>query len=112
MQEAQVMFGLSGPGIIVTGFVIAFLLVVIGFREKGDFQRRSRYIRSGGILLGVMFIVSVLITYGYLVALQAYTMTLQGVIIVTLNSSIGGLIIGISGYYPIRQKESGAPAGI
>ncbi|MFX1482945.1 MAG: hypothetical protein ACFFCP_07130 [Promethearchaeota archaeon] len=103
MQEAQVMFGLSGPGIIVIGYVIAILLVVIGFREKGDFQRRSRYIRSGGILFGTIFIVGGLMVYGYLVALQAYTMTLQGVIILTLNSSIGGLIIGISGCYPMKQ---------
>ena len=101
------MFSLSGPGIIMIGFIIAILLIAIGFREKGDFQRRSRYIRSGGILLGAMFIVSVLTTYVFLIALQAYTMTLQGVIIVTLNSSIGGLIIGISAYYPIKPKESG-----
>ena len=110
MQDIQVMFIVSGPGIIVIGFVIAILLVVIGFREKGDFQRRCRYIRFGGILFGTMFIVSVLTTYVYLIALQAYTMTLQGAIIVTLNSSIGGLIIGISGYYPFKQKEGGAPA--
>ena len=103
MQESQVMFGFSGPGILGIGFVIAILLIVIGFREKEDFLRKVRYVRSGGILFGIMIIVTGLIVYGYLVVTMSLSMTLQDVIIATLVSSMGGLIIGISSYYPISQ---------
>jgi Na+/phosphate symporter len=103
MQESQVMFGLSAPGILGIGFVIAILLIVIGFREKDDFPRKVRFIRAGGILFGIMIIVTGLTVYGYLVAVMALSMTLQDVIILASVSSIGGLIMGIAGYYPISQ---------
>ena len=111
MQDILGILFLYGPEIIVIGLVIAILFIVVGFREKEDFQRKSRYIRFGGILLGAMFVVPVLIAYVYFIILHGYTMTLQLVIIVTWNLSIGGLIIGASVYYPIRQKESGASTG-
>ena len=103
MQDMQVMFGPSGLGILGTGFLIAILLVAIGLREKEDFSKRVRYIRSGGILFGTMIIVTVFTVYAYLVAVMTLIMTLQDVFILTLVSSIGGLIIGISGYYPLSQ---------
>ncbi|MHA2142829.1 MAG: hypothetical protein ACXADD_15190 [Candidatus Thorarchaeota archaeon] len=103
LQEVQVMAGLSAPGILGFGFFIAVLLIIIGIREREDYPRRVRYIRSGGILFGLMIVVTGFTVYGYLVAVIGLIMTLQDVIILTMVSSIGGLIIGISGYYPISQ---------
>ncbi len=97
------MFGPSGPGILGIGFVIAIILIILGYREKEDFLKKVRYVRSGGILFGIMILISGLIVYGYLVATMAYSLTLGDVMILTLVSSLGGLIIGIAGYYPIRQ---------
>ncbi len=101
MQESQVMFGFSGPGILGIGFVIAILLIVIGFREKGDFLRKVRFVRAGGVLLGLMIIVTGVAWYGYL--LMTTPLTLTDVIILTAISSFGGLVTGISSYYPISQ---------
>jgi hypothetical protein len=103
MQDVQVMVSPSGLGILGTGFIIAILLVVIGLRERDDFSRRVRYIRSGGILFGFMIIVTGFTVYAYLVAVMTLIMALQDVFILTLVSSIGGLIMGISGYYPFSQ---------
>jgi hypothetical protein len=104
MQESQVMFGLSGPGILGIGYLIAILLIVIGYKEKEDIHKRVRYIRMGGVLFGIMIIVTGLTVYGYLVTVMFLVMTLQDVFILALVSSIGGLIIGISCYYPISQQ--------
>jgi cellobiose-specific phosphotransferase system component IIC len=98
----QVMFGFSAPGIIGFGFAIAIILIIIGLREKDDYFRKVRYIRSGGIIFGIMIIVTVVIVYAHLVTM-GLIMKLQDVITLALVSSFGGLIIGISGYYPISQ---------
>jgi hypothetical protein len=50
-----------------------------------------------------MIIVTIFTVYAYLVAVMTLIMTLQDVFILTVVSSIGGLIIGISRYFPIRQ---------
>ncbi|MFX1266146.1 MAG: hypothetical protein ACFFH0_12240 [Promethearchaeota archaeon] len=103
LQEMEVMATLSIPGILGLGFFIAILLIIIGIREREDYPRRVRYIRSGGILFGIMIVVTGFTVYGYLVAVRGLIMNLQDVIILTLVSSIGGLITGISGYYPLSQ---------
>ena len=103
LQEQQVMFGFNAPGILGTGFLIAILLIVIGLREKDDFHKKVRYLRSGGILFGIMIIATVFIVYAYLAMTVTLIMTLGDVTILTLVSSLGGTIIGISGYYPISQ---------
>jgi uncharacterized membrane protein len=102
-QEIQQMFGVSGVGILVVGFGIALLLIVIGFREKKDYLKRVRFLRAGGILLGLMFIVTGVTWYGYLVVTTSTPLTLGDVISLTGISSVGGLIIGISSYFPISS---------
>ena len=96
------MFGFSAPGIIGVGFAIAILLIVIGLRERDDYLRKVRFVRAGGMLLGIMIIVTVVTVYAHLVTM-GLIMKLQDVITLALVSSFGGLIIGISGYYPISQ---------
>ncbi len=103
MQDAQVMFGFSAPGILGIGYFIAIILIVIGLREKDDFQKKVRYLRSGGILFGIMIIVTIVAIYAYLVTTLMLIMTLPDVITLALVSSLGGLIIGVSGYYPISE---------
>ncbi len=101
LQESQVMFAFSGPGILGIGFVIAILLIVIGFRERTEYHRRVRFLRTGGILFGVMIIITGTTLYGYLATTIMTPMTFQDVLILSGISSFGGLIIGISIYYPV-----------
>ncbi|MFW9887357.1 MAG: hypothetical protein ACFFER_04205 [Candidatus Thorarchaeota archaeon] len=103
LQEVQVMGTPSIPIILGFGFFIAILLIIIGIIEREDYPRRVRYIRSGGILFGIMIVVTGITVYGYLVAVSGLIMNLQDVINLASVSSIGGLIIGISGYYPLSQ---------
>ena len=103
MQESQQMFVISPVGILAAGFVIAVLLIIIGFREKSDYSRKVKLIRAGGILLGLMIIATGLTWYGYLAFTSSTPLALEDVVILTLVSSIGGLISGISSYIPISQ---------
>ncbi len=102
-QEMQQMFGVSVVGILGLGFVIVILLVILGLLEKNDYSKRVKMIRTGGILLGIMIIATGLIWYGILVATPSTSLTLGDVVLLTLDSSIGGLISGISCCIPIKQ---------
>lgn len=103
MQEMQQMFAISPVGILAFGFVIAILLIIIGFREKSDYSRKAGLMRAGGILLGLMMIATGLTWYGYLASTSSTPLTFEDVVILTLVSSIGGLISGISSYIQINQ---------
>jgi len=97
------MFVISPLGILAFGFMIAILLIIIGFREKSDYLRKVKLIRAGGILLGLMMIATGLTWYGYPASTSSMPLILEDVVILTLVSSIGGLISGISSYIPINQ---------
>ena len=105
MQEMQQMFAITPVPILVAGFVAAILLMLIGFREKSDYSSKARLIRAGGILFGLMMIATGLTWFGYLASTSSTPLTFEDVIILTLVSSIGGLISGISRYMPINQQE-------
>jgi hypothetical protein len=95
----------SPVGFMIIGFVIAILLIVMGFREKRDYARKVRLVRAGGVLLGLMIIATGLIWYGYLASVAVVRLDFEDVFMLTLLSSIGGLIIGISSYIPIGQLQ-------
>ncbi|TFG29277.1 hypothetical protein EU527_16150 [Candidatus Thorarchaeota archaeon] len=102
-QQVQQMFSFSGIGILGLGFLIAIVLLVLGLIEKTDYSKRVRMIRAGGILLGLMVISAGLTWYGYLAVSSSVLLTFGDVIVLTLVSSIGGLISGVSCYISIRQ---------
>ena len=102
-QEAQQMFGISAIGILGMGLVIVIVLLVIGLREKEDVFRKERFIRAAGVVLGVLIIVTGLSWYGTVAARATTPMTFEDVLILTGISSIGGLISGISCYFPINE---------
>jgi len=110
MQEMQQMFGVSFVGVIGTGFVIAVLLLLFGFREKRDPVRRARLLRAGGVLLGLMVIVTGFTWFTYFV--YPYPpLGLEDVITLTLVSSVGGLIIGVASCIPLQGFDSGIQKG-
>lgn len=103
MQEMQQMFGVSFVGVIGTGLVIAALLLLFGLREKTNLVRKVRLLRAGGVLLGLMVIVTGFTWYAYFVyPYPPYH--LGDVFMLTLASSVGGLIIGAASCIPIAQQ--------
>jgi len=103
MQEMQQMFAISPVGILAAGFAAAILLIAIGFREKSDYSSKVKLIRAGGILLGLMMIATGLSWFGYIASTSSTSLTFEDVVILTLVSSIGGVISGVSRYMPINQ---------
>ena len=102
LQEAQQMFSISGIGILSMCLVIIIVLLVIGFREKEDLLKRERFIRVAGILFGLLIIVTGFIWTDYMRTAYLMPLSLESVIILTVVSSIGGFISGISCYMPIN----------
>jgi membrane-associated HD superfamily phosphohydrolase len=101
MQEAQQMFSISGFGILGMGLVIIIVLLVVGFREKEDLLKKERFIRVAGILFGLLIIVTGCIWTEYMRTAYFMPLSFGSLIILTIVSSIGGLISGISCYIPI-----------
>ncbi|MFW9800976.1 MAG: hypothetical protein ACFFD9_11110 [Candidatus Thorarchaeota archaeon] len=98
------MFGFSAVGILGTGFVITILLIVIGLREKDDSLRRARFLRAGGVLLGLMIIVTGFTWYAYFVyPYPPYH--IESVIILTFISSLGGLVSGVASCIPLQTFD-------
>jgi len=105
MQEIQhQLIGFSGLGILVIGLVIITILLVIGLKENDDIARKERFIRAAGALFGGLIIIMELLWYLSVIPSTTAPMTYQDVIIITGLSSIGGLIIGISCYFPIGRE--------
>ncbi len=97
------MFGFSAVGILGTGFVITILLILIGLREKDDSLRRVRFLRAGGVLLGLMIVVTGFTWYAYFV--YPYPPHhLEDVVLLTMISSVGGLISGVASCISIVQQ--------
>lgn len=97
------MFVVNIPSLLVLGFGIAILFLVLGFRERADFSKRSMFIRIGLDLLGLMVIVTPLSWYGtWALTSGLVHMTILDILIVTVFTALGGLIIGVSVVYEGR----------
>jgi hypothetical protein len=67
MQEMQ--FVANMPSLLITGFLIGFILIIIGYREVRDLSRRNHLIGIGIGIVGIMIPVTPLSWYIYWVGL-------------------------------------------
>ncbi|TFF94968.1 hypothetical protein EU546_04180 [Candidatus Thorarchaeota archaeon] len=97
MQESQLMFTVSLPAIFALLILIALVLHFMGVREQTDMVKKSRLMRMGGSLLGFTIILVGVLWYATRIGFSGYAqMGLEDIVLLTVLSSIGGIIIGFS----------------
>jgi hypothetical protein len=90
----QTMFGISIPGVLAVCFIAALVLYLLGLR------------RAGIILFGLMIIITPLLWYGSFAMLHgSIVLTIADILILSLLSSIGGIIIGVGLLYEPGSKQ-------
>jgi hypothetical protein len=91
------MLTVSIPGLLMMGFGIALVFLILGYREKADISKSRRLIGIGLDLLGLMVIVTPLSWYGmWAITTGLVQMTVLDILILTVFSALGGLIIGVA----------------
>ncbi len=94
LQESTQFMFISIPSLLAIGFIAALVLYLLGQRKAGI------------ILFGLMIIVTPLLWYGSFAMHGSIVMTIADILILSLLSSIGGIIIGVG-----LQYESGPRQG-
>jgi drug/metabolite transporter (DMT)-like permease len=89
------MVGISMPGLLAIGYVVALVLLFLANREREDLNRKSILAKSGVILIGIMIAITPLSWYGYYAATDgSIAMALYDLAIVSMCCIFGGIIIG------------------
>lgn len=82
------------PALLIIGFVIAIILLILGFVEKKNPLRKKRLMAAGTILLGIMIAAVPLTWYGsWAITMGSILMTISDILIMAFLSIIGGIII-------------------
>jgi uncharacterized membrane protein YesL len=102
MQEMQQMVGFSAIGILGIGFGIAIILLILGLLEKSNHSKKVHLIRAGGFLIGLMIIITGLMWYFPLATAGTHILVFEDILSLTVISSLGGLVSGVSCFIPIN----------
>lgn len=85
---------ISIPGLLAVGFIAALVLYLLGQRQAGI------------ILFGLMIIITPLSWYGSFAMQGSLLMSIGDILILSLLSSIGGIIIGVGLQYKSGLKQA------
>ena len=88
MQE--LMFTVPIPPLLALGFLIGFILLVLGYRENADLTRRNHLMGLGLIIIGIMIPVTPATWYGYLVVIHGLVLGITEIAVISI-----ALILGI-----------------
>ncbi len=94
LQESSQFMAISIPGLLAVGFIAALVLYLLGQRQAGI------------ILFGLMIIITPLSWYGSFAMQGSLLMSIGDILILSLLSSIGGIIIGVGLQYKSGLKQA------
>jgi len=90
----DILVGVNLPALLIIGFVIAVMVLILGFVEKKNHLKKRRLMAAGAILLGIMVDAVPLTWYGYwAITMGSILMTIGDILIMAFLSIIGGIII-------------------
>ncbi|MBD3160207.1 MAG: hypothetical protein GF309_15625 [Candidatus Lokiarchaeota archaeon] len=104
----QPQFTINIPGVISFIILLAVLLLVLGFGEKSNLQKRRNMIGAGTILIGVVVILGPLSFYMYLITAVSLVLGVSDILLLSLSSVLGGAILA-AGFMnltrPVEKEE-------
>jgi uncharacterized membrane protein len=103
VQGTQFLVGVSIPALLVLGFVLAVILLVMGYREKNLPDRANSFFRAGLVLLGAMTALTPILWY-WTWAMPSGTllMSVLDIFILGLGALLGGIVIGVGFVFRLR----------
>ena len=91
------MFAVPIPLLLALGFLIGIILLIIGYRETADLQRRYHLMGIGVIFIGIMIPVTPLSWYGYWAVTTGIILGLIDIAIIAI-ALIAGIILIYGGF--------------
>jgi hypothetical protein len=92
----QQMVSINLPSLLALGFLVGIVLLIIGYRERGDFQRRNRFIGSGLSIIGIMTLLTPLSWFLYFAYIYGTVIMTSGdIAIFAMLAFIGGILAGV-----------------
>lgn len=98
------MFAFNIPSILALGFILAVVLMVLGYRESQTPSRANLLFRAGLTFLGVMIALTPMVWYVYLeLYLTGFVMSLSDMAIFGLGMFSGGTVTGVGATFRLRK---------
>ena len=91
MQEQ--MFIVPIPPLLAIGFLIGFILLVLGYRENADLIRRNHRIGLGLVIIGIMIPLTPATWYGYWVVTTGLVLGLSEITVIAVALILGIILI-------------------
>ncbi len=91
MQEQ--MLAIPIPMLLALGFLIGFVVFVLGYREESDIARRQHLMGLGIAIIGIMIPVTPASWYGYLIVTTGLVLGLIEIVIIAASLIIGIIIL-------------------
>ena len=92
----QQMVSISIPSLLALGFLVGMVLLILGYRERTDVQRRNRFMGSGLSIIGIMTLLTPLSWFLYLAnRYGTVIMTSSDIAIFAMLAFAGGIMMGV-----------------
>ena len=100
----QTMFVLSLPSLLALGFIVAVVLLMMGYRETQLPGRANTLFKAGLVLLGVMTALTPILWYSYGAMWSGdLLMRISDIFILGLGALLGGIVIGAGLLFRLRK---------
>lgn len=87
------MVSVNIPVLLAIGYLIGIVLIIIGYRETEDLARRTRLLRIGILIVGVMIPVTPISWYAYWIIATGMILVLIDCIIIAIALIVGLIVI-------------------
>jgi len=97
-------FAINVPSLLIIGFLIGVILIIRGNRDLEDLTKRSRLLKVGISIIGIMIPVTPLSWYGYWVFSSGMALMIIDYAIIAISIVVGIIVIykGLT-TYPASQ---------
>jgi hypothetical protein len=87
------MVSVSMPFLLAIGYLIGIVLIVLGYRETEDPAKRTRLLRMGFLIIGIMIPITPISWYAYWIISTGLILVLIDYVIIAMALIVGLILI-------------------